>query len=148
MLSEQNPFYIGIQSAIDGCDGDDSVPEYKLIFSDTAISRPDLHRGVLNVPTSTTNIGMIMDDVWDDAHTYRNFTVPFNETTTIKSSNPFYDAAAYSIYHINGEGTWHPLICKSDGKKISCLNYYKYKAHVREDGNIVGRDIVLHGGTW
>ena len=144
ILLLRNPFHKAIKVAVDS----DKVPRYKLVFSDTAIADEiGLHRGVLNAPTSATQIGMIMDDVLGTSETYRSLTVEFGSNrTTIKSSNMFYDAAAYAIYNIDGLSSWHPYLKNDDGSKITCLDYYRYKAHSREEHDIVRRDLLLHGG--
>jgi len=150
VLIAHNPFFKAIKQVVTS---NDDLEGYQLVFSDQLPDHPEIHPGTLNVPTQTTMIGMLYEDVLGSISKFREFTLKLSRTETVKiqSSNQYYDAACYSIYNINGEGTWYPGLRRSERcqKKITCLDYYGYLAHVRDpiDALHIEKDRRFYGGT-
>lgn len=126
------------------------LPLFRLKFSDSSHNRQG-HIGIYNSPgVSIPEVGIVLPDSNSD-HSHRSVSVYFNNGTlrTIQSDNQFYDSLGYTLFHMHGDTGWHRDLIGADGRKISALDYYSYRAHCRDqyDRDILSmKDVLLNGG--
>jgi hypothetical protein len=72
------------------------------------------------------------------------------ETIPISSQNAYYDPLSYIFYYPYGGTGYSPEMFDNTNKRITLMDYYNYRIHVRESradaSHSIGRDVLFYGG--
>jgi hypothetical protein len=148
-LSEHNRFFQEIGALTERMTESNSVPQFRIAFTN--------EKGTHTAPTAVTHEGMILDlsepPVDTNTNIHREVTVILaGNHERVKSINSFYDPLMYPVYNVTGNAGWQygterQQSSSKTTKRLSCQDYYAYKAHTRDKkGEVLLYDIVLSGG--
>lgn len=154
---EYNSFYRTLLPHVEAYN-DDTIPAYKLVIDDRIPA--DAPTRTYNLPTcvEVAAIACGSGDE-DDQSSHRQLVIRMREggIQKIYSNHSAYDTLAYVPFHMRGEQGWtynayfkHQLINDEwslTNKKVSCMDYYSFRAHTRDDINVgaIQQDLLLCG---
>ena len=133
-IKDNNLLYGQLQTNIDRLRqySNQNVRDYRIVFLDKVASMPRTY----NAPECSEVAVIANSDFINHRENYKRSVwapVQYNgHLQEIKFNHPAFYPLCYPLFHLLGESGWH-VDLKSNGRKVTLLDYCKYILQVRDD---------------